>query len=291
VTNSLANPYRGRLAPSPTGYLHLGHARTFLVAARRAREQNGTLILRNEDLDPQRCRRDFVDAMIEDLRWLGINWQEGPDCGGPCGPYSQSERRDSYLAAWRSLRDDGWIYPCTCSRKELALIASAPNDADDEQLYPGQCRARADAKQFSDPKGVNWRFRVPDGKAVAFEDLHLGPQAFSAGRDFGDFVVWRRDDVPAYQLAVVVDDAEMKISEVVRGADLLKSTARQLLLAKALGFPSPDYYHCDLVRDETGERMAKRHDSASIRHLREAGQNREEVLRKIGDLPADSARA
>jgi glutamyl-tRNA synthetase len=291
VTNSLANPYRGRLAPSPTGYLHLGHARTFLVAARRAREQNGTLILRNEDLDPQRCRRDFVDAMIEDLRWLGINWQEGPDCGGPCGPYSQSERRDSYLAAWRNLRDGGWIYPCTCSRKELALIASAPNDADDEPLYPGRCRARADANKFSEPKGVNWRFRTPDGNAVAFEDLHLGPQAFSAGRDFGDFVVWRRDDVPAYQLAVVVDDAEMKISEVVRGADLLKSTARQLLLAKALGFPSPDYYHCDLVRDETGERMAKRHDSASIRHLREAGQNREEVLRKIGDLPADSARA
>ena len=225
--------------------------------------------------------------MIADLRWLGINWQEGPDCGGLYGPYSQSERRSSYLAAWRSLRDGGWIYPCNCSRKELALIASAPNDADDEPLYPGLCRSRSDASQFSEPRGVNWRFRVPDGEVVAFEDLHLGPQAFTAARDFGDFVIWRRDDVPAYQLAVVVDDAKMKITEVVRGADLLKSTARQILLGAALGFPRPDYYHCDLVCDESGQRMAKRHDSASIRRLREAGFSREEVLRKIDNLPAD----
>jgi len=288
VTTDRANSYRGRLAPSPTGYLHLGHARTFLVAAQRTREKNGTLVLRNEDLDPQRCRREFVDAMIEDLHWLGIGWQEGPDRGGAYGPYSQSERRSSYLAAWRRLRDGGWIYPCTCSRKELALIANAPNDADDEPLYPGLCRSRSDANQFSEPKGVNWRFRVPDGEEVGFPDLHLGPQAFTAGRDFGDFVIWRRDDVPAYQLAVVVDEAEMKISEVVRGADLLKSTARQILLARALRFPRPDYYHCDLVRDETGQRMAKRHDSASIRRLREDGRSREAVLRKIEELAANS---
>lgn len=222
--------------------------------------------------------------MIEDLHWLGIDWQEGPDRGGSYCPYSQSERRSSYLATWRRLRDGGWIYPCTCSRKELALIASAPNDADDEPLYPGLCRSRFDAIQFSEPKGVNWRFRVQDGEAVRFEDLHLGPQDFTAGRDFGDFVIWRRDDVPAYQLAVVVDDAEMRISEVVRGADLLKSTARQILLARALRFPNPDYYHCDLVRDETGQRMAKRHDSASIRRLQEDGLTREEVLRKIEGL-------
>ena len=227
--------------------------------------------------------------MIEDLRWLGINWQEGPDCGGPHGPYSQSERRKSYLAGWRRLRDGGWIYPCTCSRKELALIASAPNDTDDEPLYPGLCRSRSDANQFSEPKGVNWRFRVPDGHDVGFEDLHLGPQVFTAGRDFGDFVVWRKDDVPAYQLAVVVDDGEMKVTEVVRGADLSKSTARQILLASALGFSRPDFYHCDLVRDETGQRMAKRHDSASIRRLREDGLKREEVLRRIANLRADSA--
>ena len=167
------------------------------------------------------------------------------------------------------------------------MIASAPNETDDEPLYPGVCRSRSDANQFSEPKGVNWRFRVPDDEVIAFEDLHLGPQAFTAGGDFGDFVVWRKDDVPAYQLAVVVDDAEMRISEVVRGADLLKSTARQILLAKALGFPRADYYHCDLVRDETGQRMAKRYDSASIRRLREHGLSREEVIRRIEELGLD----
>jgi len=193
-----------------------------------------------------------------------------------------------YLAAWRHLRDGGWIYPCTCSRKELARVASAPNDADDEPLYPGQCRARTDADQFGEPKGINWRFRVPDSEVVCFKDLHLGGQSFTAGYDFGDFVIWRRDDVPAYQLAVVGDDAEMRISEVVRGADLLKSTARQILLARALGVPTLDYYHCDLVRDETGRRMAKRHYSASIRRLREIGLSREEVLEKIERLSPSS---
>ena len=281
MNSNLPNKYRGRLAPSPTGYLHLGHARTFRIAAQRARERNGVLVFRNEDLDPQRCRREFVDAMMEDLQWLGIQWQEGPDCGGPFAPYSQSERRSLYSSAWRRLRDDGWIYPCTCSRKDLVLAATAANDADDEPIYPGTCRSRNEAKHFATPKGINWRFRVPHREAIEFEDLHLGPQKFTGGQDFGDFVIWRRDDVPTYQLAVVVDDAEMQITEVVRGADLLKSTARQILLQRALGHVTPDYSHCDLVRDQTGQRMAKRHDSASIRHLRESGCSREEVLQQI----------
>ena len=278
------NTYRGRLAPSPTGYLHLGHARTFLIAAQRARQRNGTLILRNEDLDPQRCRRQFVDGLLEDLRWLGIEWQEGPDCGGRYGPYSQSERRDFYLSAWRRLRDGGWIYPCACSRKDLVSAASAPNDADDEPIYPGTCRSRNDANQYLEPRGVNWRFRVPAGEAIGFDDLQLGRQTFVAGKDFGDFVVWRRDDIAAYQLAVVADDAEMQITEVVRGADLLKSTARQILLGRALAYATPAYYHCDLVCDETGQRMAKRHASASVRYLRETGRTREEVLQQIAQL-------
>ena len=271
--------YRGRLAPSPTGLLHVGHARTFSIAAQRAREHAGALVLRNEDLDQQRCRAEFVDAMFEDLRWLGIQWGEGPDCGGSYAPYSQSERRSQYLAAWRRLRDNAFIYPCTCSRKDLALASTAPNDADDEPLYPGRCRTRTDANDFDAPAGVNWRFRVPDGEAISFTDLHLGPQRFSAGRDFGDFVVWRRDDVPAYQLAVAVDDAQMEITEVVRGADLLKSTARQILLFQALAYSVPAYYHCDLVRNQDGLRMAKRSDAASIRHLRESGWTPEQVLR------------
>jgi glutamyl/glutaminyl-tRNA synthetase len=270
--------YRGRLAPSPTGLLHAGHARTFWVAAQRAAQAGGTLILRNEDLDPQRCRTEFASAMLDDLHWLGIHWTEGPDCGGPYAPYSQSQRRAHYLAAWKKLRDAGAIYPCTCSRKDLVQAATAPNDADDEPIYPGICRSRTDAAQFAEPVGMNWRFRVPDGEEVTFPDLHLGPQCFVAGRDFGDFVVWRRDDVPAYQLAVVADDAAMAITEVVRGADLLKSTARQILLCRALGVSAPDYFHCDLVRDQDGVRLAKRHDALSVRHLREQGWRPEQVL-------------
>jgi glutamyl-tRNA synthetase len=267
-----ANLYRGRLAPSPTGLLHLGHARTFRTAAQRAAEHGGQLILRNEDLDSQRCRPEFVQAMFEDLRWLGINWTEGPDCGGPHAPYTQSERRVHYLAAWNTLRDRGMIYPCTCSRKDVAQSAGAPNDSDDEPVYPGKCRPQErPASAAANPAGVNWRFRVPDGEEIRFTDLHLGPQRVIAGKDFGDFIVWRRDDVPAYQLAVVVDDAAMQITEVVRGADLLKSTARQLLVFRALGLPAPNYYHCDLVRDEAGVRLAKRHEALSIRKLRGQG--------------------
>jgi glutamyl-tRNA synthetase len=272
--------YRGRLAPSPTGLLHVGHARTFWIAAQRAIENQGTLILRNEDLDPQRSRAEFARAMMEDLRWLGISWSEGPDCGGPYGPYSQSERQAHYLEAWRRLREGGFLHPCSCSRKDLAQAASAPNDAedDDEPIYPGTCRERKDAIEFVEPAGVNWRFRVAEGEAVEFTDLNLGRQRYVAGRDFGDFLVWRRDDVPAYQLAVVVDDAAMRITEVVRGADLLKSTARQLLLMRALRYAAPDYFHCELVRDAAGVRLAKRHDALSIRHLRDRGMKAEKVL-------------
>ena len=288
-----SKPYRGRLAPSRTGLLHIGHARTFWIAAQRAAQRGGQLVLRNEDLDTQRCRPEFVEAMLEDLRWLGIQWSEGPDCGGAYGPYSQCERRANYLEAWEKLRDLGLIYPCTCSRKDVAQAASTPNDSDDEPIYPGRCRpagfvpgaaglrpggaAEAAVATWSGPAGVNWRFRVRDREEVRFTDLHLGPQTMVAGRDFGDFIAWRRDDVPAYQLAVVVDDSAMQITEVVRGADLLKSTARQILLFRALGLAAPAYFHCDLVRDEAGVRLAKRHDSLSIRKLREAGWTPEDV--------------
>lgn len=299
-TDPDSNSYRGRIAPSPTGLLHLGHARTFWIAAERAKQNHGQLIFRNEDLDSQRCRSEFVTAMFEDLRWLGIEWSEGPDRGGPYGPYTQSERKALYLDAWKSLLDRGFIYPCTCSRKDVTLLAGAPNEGDDEPVYPGTCRpcgdtapalagaarlrhrgtAEAAVSTYSDSQsaGVNWRFRVPDGEEIAFTDRHLGPQRFVAGRDFGDFIVWRRDDVPAYQLAVVVDDAAMRITEVVRGADLLKSTARQILLFRALGLAAPVYYHCDLVRDDGGVRLAKRHDALSIRELRRRGMAPVEII-------------
>ena len=272
--------YRGRIAPSPTGLLHLGHACTFWTAYQRAREHHGVLVFRDEDLDPRRSKPQFAQAMIEDLRWLGIEWQEGPDVGGLFAPYRQSQRREHYLAAWRELRDRGAIYPCTCSRKDLIGSAAAPHD-DDEPLYQNKCRTRlGEAKSYSEPKGVNWRFLAPDGEPVGFDDMRQGHRTYVAGKDFGDFVVWRRDDVPAYQLAVVVDDAAMQITEVVRGADLLKSTARQILLIRALGLKQPDYFHCDLVTDEEGVRLAKRHDALSLRVLREKGIAPGEVLKR-----------
>jgi glutamyl/glutaminyl-tRNA synthetase len=290
------NGYRGRLAPSPTGLLHVGHARTFWTAYSRARERGGTLVMRMDDLDPERSRNEFADAAIEDLRWLGIRWQEGPGAtgpdkpggGGPYGPYAQSKRHAIYRDAFQKLLRRGYLYPCRCSRKELASAASAPHEAaqaggiagvDDEPIYPGTCRhLSAETAQLPGPTAsrfapemANWRFRVNDGVAVEFYDEHLGPQRFVAGVDFGDFLVWRKDNVPSYQLACAVDDAAMEISEVVRGADLLKSTARQILLLRALGLAAPGWYHCTLVADHNGQRLAKRHDALSLRSLRQRG--------------------
>jgi glutamyl/glutaminyl-tRNA synthetase len=272
-----SHTYRGRLAPSPTGFLHLGHARTFWIAQQRALAAQGTLILRDEDLDPDRSQPHFRQAMMEDLRWLGLEWQEGPDVGGPFGPYTQSQRHGLYRDAWRRLLAGGWLYPCRCSRKDLAQAMQAPHD--EEGVYPGTCRPiTMPSGEHKSSIGANWRFRVPAGEAVVFEDERFGPQRFVAGRDFGDFLVWRRDDLAAYQLAVVVDDAAMEITEVVRGADLLKSTARQILLARALGFSLPAWYHCDLLVDEQGQRLAKRHDALSLRKLREQGKQPQELL-------------
>lgn len=280
----MSSAYRGRLAPSPTGYLHLGHATTFWKAYQRARNAGGTLIFRMEDLDIYRSREQYASAAIEDLRWLGIEWQEGPDIGGPHAPYLQSRRRDWYLHAWKRLLEQGAIYPCYCSRKDLERIASAPHEGggsplDDEPVYPGTCRKNSLQRELPEsPEGLNWRFRVPDGEIVEFDDEHCGRQSFAAGKDFGDFLVWRRDNVPAYQLACVIDDAAMQITEVVRGADLLKSTARQILLNRALGLSSPQWFHCDLLTDEAGQRLAKRHDALSLRTLRERGLAPRDIL-------------
>lgn len=267
--------YRGRLAPSPTGFLHLGHARTFWTAQQRAKAQGGALVLRNDDLDATRFKMEFVPAMIEDLKWFGFEWQEGPDCGGPFAPYNQSGRIVHYRAALEKLRAGGFIYPCTCSRKDIRDAASAPNAEGEEPIYPGTCRQRRES-EIGDRKFA-WRFRVRDGRAVSFNDGNCGEQRFIAGRDFGDFVVWRGDGVPAYQLACVVDDAAMQITEVVRGGDLLVSTARQLLVYEALGLAPPAFFHCELMKDEAGVRLAKRHDSLSLRMLRANGETPESL--------------
>ena len=286
--------YRGRIAPSPTGYLHLGHARTFWTAQQRARERGGTLIIRNEDLDRDRCKPEFVQAMFDDLRWFGFDWTEGPDCNGPFAPYNQSERMPRYRDTLNKLIERGAVYPCTCSRKDIQAAVTAPHAVDDEAIYPSTCRGKSDKWRVTSDEPADgssilshvtrhmslpfsWRFRIPDGEIISFTDANLGPQQFIAGRDFGDFIVWRHDDVPAYQLACVADDAAMQITEVVRGADLLVSTARQLLLYRALSMPAPAFFHCPLMNDTSGIRLAKRHDALSLRHLRKQGRSPEDI--------------
>ena len=285
-----AQGYRGRLAPSPTGYLHLGHARTFWIAQQRAQAAGGTLVLRNEDLDRARCRPEFVAAMFEDLRWFGLEWQEGPDCSGPFGPYDQSLRNHLYRAALERLREGGFIYPCTCSRKDIQAAARAPHAADDEMIYPGTCRPgksvrcevsgvrRANERTLPDTSHLtpdtrtSWRFRVPDGETISFVDQHLGrnsslPEEILATSWSGGMTMSRPINSPC-----VVDDAAMRITEVVRGADLLVSTARQLLLYRALGLAAAAIFPLRLMLDETGQRLAKRHDALSLRQLRLQGR-------------------
>ena len=301
-TLAVESSYRGRLAPSPTGHLHVGHARTFWTAYLRAREAGGALVMRMEDLDPQRSRKVYADAALDDLRWLGIRWQEGPDNGGPFAPYAQSQRRAIYIAAWRKLLRAGCLFACRCSRKDVESALGAPHERDggklvaedDEPIYPGTCRhftghvpqlPGPTAIELEAPGPINWRFRIPDGEAIEFIDRNLGPQRFEAGKDFGDFVVWRRDGVASYQLACVADDAAMGITEVVRGADLLKSTARQILLNRALGLDNPAWYHCRLVVDHNGRRLAKRHDALSLRALRQRGLTPMKIL--SAELPVE----
>ena len=270
--------YRGRIAPSPTGYLHLGHALTFWRAQERAQRSGGKLVLRIEDLDNDRCAAEFRDAIAEDLHWFGLRWDEGPDIGGAFAPYIQSQRREIYLAEWKKLRDAALIYPCICSRRDVLQSANAPHHENEEPVYPGTCRPKNGAtSDLASPAGHNGRFRVPEGEALQVVDLRVGKQLAIAGADFGDFIVWRKDDVPAYQLAVVADDAAMQISEVVRGADLLLSTFRQLLVYRALGLRAPQFYHTQLITDSTGRRLAKRHDALSLRKLRNSGAEAEQL--------------
>ncbi|MFA5257985.1 MAG: glutamate--tRNA ligase family protein [Opitutales bacterium] len=274
---SLTSSYRGRIAPSPSGFLHIGHARTFMTAYERAQAAGGDLILRVEDLDAARCKPAYYDAMIEDLEWLGIRWTEGPDLSGPRQPYLQSARGAFYTSAWHSLMDSGLIYPSPHSRRDVEHALSAPHEGAGDLVFPVEFRP-ARVERADSPGAVNWRFRVPDGLSVRFSDLRAGEQSFVAGRDFGDFIIWSKDGWPSYEMAVVVDDFTMGVSEVVRGEDLLLSTARQLLLYRALGWAAPAFYHCPLVRDAEGIRLAKRTVGLTIRELRDKGLKPAEVL-------------
>ncbi len=264
---------RGRFAPSPTGPLHLGNARTALLAWLAARADGSSFVMRVEDLDGPRVRLGLEARILAELAWLGLDWDEGPDRGGPLGPYRQSERRDRYRTALERLREAGFIYPCFCSRSEIATASRAPHGPGEEgPRYPGTCRelAASEVAARRSRRAPAWRFRVPAGE-VALKDAIHGTCAFDVSAAAGDFVVARADDIAAYQLAVVVDDAEMGIEQVVRGDDLLPSTARQLLLYRALGVAPPRFAHVPLVLGEDGARLAKRHGAASVGELRERG--------------------
>lgn len=277
-----------RYAPSPTGDLHLGNLRTALDAWRAARAERAVFILRIEDIDRPRLVPGSVERMLEDLSWLGLDWDEGPDpVGGPAGPYLQSRRDEIYTRALGALIAMGRAYPCRCSRKDLRE-ASAPHGPEGP-IYPGTCRTGDGAVLHgaeTDETEVSWRFRVHDECVTEFTDLVSGNQKWRLDRLCGDFVIRRRDGLWAYQLACAVDDALMGVTTVTRGEDLLTSTPRQIEILRALGLPVPRYRHIPLVADaETGGRMCKRDGSLSVRSLRARGLGRDDVLELIERLP------
>ncbi len=277
---------RGRYAPSPTGPLHLGNARTALLSWLAARVARGSYLLRIEDLDGPRVRPGLEARILSELRWLGLDWDEGPDVGGASGPYRQSERLARYEESLRWLRDAGLAYPCFCSRAEIAAASQAPHGASDEgPRYPGTCAVLdpIEASRRAASRRPAWRFRVPPGKVGFVDGLH-GPCEVDVAGEIGDFVVARADGIPAYQLAVVVDDAAMAVTDVVRGDDLLPSTARQLLLYRALGLTPPRFAHVPLVVGEDGARLAKRHGALSLGELRERGADPGAVVALLADL-------
>ncbi len=277
---------RGRYAPSPTGDLHLGNVSTALLAWLSIRARGGCFVLRIEDLDGPRVREGMTERLLDDLAWLGLNWDEGPDRAGPFAPYVQSGRIELYEAAFERLRVDGRLYPCFCRRKEIAAAASAPQEPGDEARYPGSCRgiaAELAAARMARGERFAWRFRV-ESPPPPFDDLVHGRVVTERGGVPGDFVVRRSDGLYAYQLAVVVDDAAMAIDEVVRGDDLLDSTGRQLLLYEALGFRSPRFGHVPLLRGTDGARLSKRHRGITVRELRESGRDAREILGRLAQL-------
>ena len=264
----------GRLAPTPSGGLHLGNARTFLIAWLSARAAGGRIVLRVDDLDRPRVKPGFVEQAVADLRWLGLEWDGEP--------LFQSRRGSDYAAALEKLRADGFVYPCVCSRREIEIAARAPHEGEEGPVYPGTCRGKfrdADDARRRAGRAPCWRFAVDHSNSrVEFDDALHGRCGFDAARQLGDFVVFRSDDIAAYQLATVVDDHAQGVTEVVRGDDLVTSTPRQLMLYHALGLTPPRFFHVPLVLDAAGHRMAKRRDSTRLAALREAGVSTAQVV-------------
>lgn len=285
-----ASAIRGRLAPSPTGYAHLGNAWAFLLAWLAARSSAGQVVLRIEDIDPQRSRPEYTAALIEDLSWLGLDWDFGPDrataADGPTGPFEQGRRSHHYAAAIAQLERAGLTYPCFCTRKELRSMAGAPHVDDAGAPYPGTCRNLSYAQQqahLTAGRRPCLRLRCPQGP-IKFTDAVLGEQSHTLAECGGDFALRRSDGVVAYQLAVAVDDALMGINQVVRGRDILISTPRQIALLKLLGYGAPAYAHVPLLLDAEGQRLAKRHQSLALRSLRQTGADPRRITGFLGSL-------
>jgi glutamyl-tRNA synthetase len=264
----------GRLAPSPTGAQHVGNARTYLIAWLSARSQNGRVALRIEDIDSPRVKAGAAQLACEDLRWLGLDWDDDP--------VVQSERLVYYQAALERLQAQEIVYPCTCTRSDVERSASAPHLEHEGPIYPGTCsRRRArDVDQIAD-RQFAWRMRVGN-EQIAYDEGFCGPASMDLQAIGGDFVVWKSAGTPAYQLAVVVDDAAQHVTEVIRGDDLVSSTPRQILLYRALGLEPPRFIHIPLVVGSDGRRLAKRHGDTRLQTLRNAGVAAQSLLGLLG---------
>lgn len=273
----------GRFAPSPSGRIHLGNILCCLLAWLSVRQQGGRMVLRIEDLDTARCPQRYARQMMEDLHWLGLDWDEGPEAGGSNGPYFQSQRTERYQAALERLEAQGLVYPCFCTRAELHA-ASAPHREDGQVIYPGTCRdlTAAQIAQRSLHRAPALRLRVPE-EEIGFTDGHLGTVRENLAHSCGDFLLRRSDGMFAYQLAVVVDDAAMGITEVVRGADLLDSTPRQLYLYRLLDLTPPSFCHVPLLLAPDGRRLSKRDADAGLEVL-QGRMSAQAVLGKLAYL-------